>query len=311
MESSINDDNDAIIVPITVFVKAIQGCSPDDAIVQKCKLLISKYFSVKQDTRVNGYSKWRGGGHNDEHRGRGGDRGGPTNYQRVHKDERPRIGARELSREEFIKKEFMATMNKLTNSNQQRIIAGLKDRINPDYGAIYIKIVWDLMKSQPSNQRLYLNVCETLRTIFGNDQICSLWQKVFEDYVLRKDWTRGGRPPPSQNDYDAYCDYVKWKKQAINAVTAYNMLINVGFLDKSMSLICGFLLSEDCFIADRVDQLIALVNADCAKLNIADYANINDFCGTCGDVDSLTSFKLEELSRFLNTNNHNQQRKGS
>jgi hypothetical protein len=191
-------------------------------------------------------------------------------------------------------------MNKLSPGNRSRLLNGLKDHVNADFGLTYIKVTWELLKLQPSNQKLYIEVCEILREVFGSANNEQMWQTVFNDYVENRYWIGvHGAVPPSPNEYDRYCEYVKWKKCAMAAASGLCHLISASVIELNVRTLVEHILSGEANVADRSDQLMALVET---RIPLGESKQmIKSYCKTVhtGDLDSLTQFKLVELEKKL------------
>jgi hypothetical protein len=165
-----------------------------------------------------------------------------------HSESRTRIGNKILSKEAISKKEFLLHANKLTPKNKDAIIKSFKPHIRRECGDIYIHEAWDLIQRAPEYQEVYVGF---VATIFEDHRVLS--EKIagiYSSYMDKKAWY----PVTTSDDYDEFCDFVKWKKRAIAAVQGFKMFCKSGFLDES----CLIDLSEE--LATTIDEQLATCN---------------------------------------------------
>lgn len=115
----------------------------------------------------------------------------------------------------ILKRKLTGLLNKLTTKNKATIYDNIKELINANDKDKIFDLVWDYVKSNDNN--LYTNILTFFNDDFLKDKIDEKWNK----YIKNKEWD-----PPStiydnnilllNDEYDLYCDYVKWKKQINN-----------------------------------------------------------------------------------------------
>lgn len=133
-------------------------------------------------------------------------------------EQRPRIGVRELSREDMVCKDILSHLNKLSKTNVESIIRSLRTSFYLDYLQHYISITWDMMYKQPDFQPLFVMVLNNVRALLVTPvslaEFDALLTKNCCTYLDEQGWI----PPPAilcpTADYDDFCDYVKWKKKS-------------------------------------------------------------------------------------------------
>lgn len=117
-----------------------------------------------------------------------------------------------------IKKQFMSYLNKLTENNKSSIYPKIKELLATISDATLqeaiFTIVWDFIKKTPSD--IYISTLH----FFDNGMIVS----YIEKYINDKQW----QPPEyafknnlltaGEDQYDMYCDYVKWKNYTTNTI---------------------------------------------------------------------------------------------
>lgn len=117
--------------------------------------------------------------------------------------------------ESILKRKLTGLLNKLTTKNKATIYYNIKELIDTNDKYKIFDLVWDYVKSNDNN--LYTNVLTFFNDDFLKERIDEKWNK----YIKNKEWD-----PPStiydnnilllNDEYDLYCDYVKWKKQINN-----------------------------------------------------------------------------------------------
>lgn len=117
--------------------------------------------------------------------------------------------------ESILKRKLTGLLNKLTTKNKATIYDNIKELIDTNDKYKIFDLVWDYVKSNDNN--LYTNVLTFFNDDFLKERIDEKWNK----YINNKEWD-----PPStiydnnilllNDEYDLYCDYVKWKKQINN-----------------------------------------------------------------------------------------------
>jgi hypothetical protein len=150
-----------------------------------------------------------------------GDRGGNGNHSN-RRAERPRIGTRELCREDMSRKDFVANMNKLSRQNYDSILRLIRTTYNSNFLSNYMDIVWDLMIRQADYQDLHIQVIEHLLQLTPMEKkplVSKYWNDKCIDFFEHKRWIPEGdiqealQSNSSNEEYDEFCDYIKWKKR--------------------------------------------------------------------------------------------------
>lgn len=181
-----------------------------------------------------------------------------------HVEARSRIGSRVLSKEAISKKEFMVHANKMTHKNKDSIIQAFKPHIRKECIDIYMAVVWDLIQRAPEYQDIYADFIASICADTG-DVLHEKFTKIFDNYVASRNWY-----PSAQmvtEDYDEFCEFVKWKKRAVAAVQAFKLFVArkwlseeklVALTDDLVSELNGLLAqSTGCSIADALLEQLA------------------------------------------------------
>jgi hypothetical protein len=217
-------------------------------------------------------------------------RSGPSRTDKV------RIGNRDLSRENLARKDFLALMNKLSEQNCNNILRSIKNVLREDCISTYADITWDMMQRCPDIHPLHVKVVHLIKEIVTQPQQWEHeWHRIWTDYVQKQAWS----PPPTlleEQDYDEFCDFVKWKKRAIASVKAWVLLEKEGFVTGASDLLIEKLLRVDDV---SLDQLITL-----ARSAPGVYTKIRGWLEEqlegAKDVKPYTRFKLYDLQELLN-----------
>lgn len=145
--------------------------------------------------------------------------------------EKVKIGCRDLSRENFGRKDFMALMNKMTLANKDTILQSIRNAYRDDCQSIYTEITWSMMQKSPEFHELHLSVLNTIRNITTRS---SDWQNAWCDigrmFLADKKWIPSDTILDSE-DYDEFCEFVKWRKYTVASIKALCMLEDHQWLD--------------------------------------------------------------------------------
>jgi hypothetical protein len=120
------------------------------------------------------------------------------------------------------KRTLIGYLNKLTIKNKDVIQDKIKDIIHSNNTEEVFLIIWSYIKATESDNNIYVKLLEYFDTDFLNCTIDKLW----ESYKNNKEWL-----PPKyifdnnllllNNEYELYCDYIKWKKGIHNLNTLW------------------------------------------------------------------------------------------
>ena len=163
--------------------------------------------------------------------------------------ERRRIGGGDQT---TARKQIMVLMNKLSENNLETILKGVR-LLDGELVDGYVTVIWDLMQRCSEYQPLYIQV---LKALNAPDKIKAQLLALYDSW--RADRTF---PDPSQESYDEFCDYVKWKKRRQAAATAWLHLINEGLLEVGIQKSFSHFLETDLdpiLIESNVEQLMAV-----------------------------------------------------
>ena len=115
----------------------------------------------------------------------------------------------------LLKRKILGLLNKITNKNKLSLYDNIKDIIKTNDNHIVIEIIWEYIKLNEND--LYSNILSFFDKDFSDNYIDSKWKK----YIESREWD-----PPKlfydnnilllNDEYDLYCDYVKWKKGVNN-----------------------------------------------------------------------------------------------
>jgi hypothetical protein len=171
-----------------------------------------------------------------------GRRGFPA-AKRSTRTERPRIGLRELSRDDLCRKDFLSLMNKLSPQNYQKIWKAVAGALVPDQAAVYCDVLWTLMHRQ---SRLYLAMYAEIawaiaRTLVSPHKMAfkaawdDKWLTWVGDVAVPPYWAIGeaqrallaGATSASE---DGFNELLAWKKSRLCVAQACTYLCHKGIL---------------------------------------------------------------------------------
>jgi hypothetical protein len=245
-------DNGPIVIELDQFLR-IGNCRTSEVLVQKASWLQQTFECFQETENSAPKPRW-----NKVER--------PSR-----KADKPRIGNRDLSNEAIARKDFLGLMNKLSSTNKEHMIKQMRASLRPEFKTMYVQIIWDFMLRAPDFQDIYSDVYLNLScNIDIRDDIQELWT----NYFTSKNWI----PPTSilenNEEYDEFCEYVKWKKRAIAAIRGWIYMCRKMLLDQKCE-----------------QQLFAALVAD---------VNERVQAGPCKVLEVL----LEQLLAFLAHTNH-------
>jgi hypothetical protein len=121
----------------------------------------------------------------------------------------------DFSETSIIKRNLIGFLNKLTVKNKDTIYEKIKELITLNNDEEYFMIIWSYIKI--NEEDIYINLLE----LYDNDFLHTMIDKLWCDYKSNKEWM-----PPQyiydnnllllNNEYELYCDYIKWKKSIHN-----------------------------------------------------------------------------------------------
>jgi hypothetical protein len=122
----------------------------------------------------------------------------------------------EFSKTSEIKRSLIGYLNKLSHKNKENIYEKIREIINNNVMLDEIfNIILNYIKT--SEDDIYCNILE----LFDKDYVALNIDKIWDNYLTNKEWN-----PPQyvyennllllNDEYDLYCDYIKWKKNIHN-----------------------------------------------------------------------------------------------
>lgn len=153
------------------------------------------------------------------------------NDNKGNRTEKVKIGCRDLSRENFGRKDFMALMNKMTAANKDTILQSIRNAYRDDCQSIYTEILWTMMQKSPEFHELHWSVITAIRDVTDHKEGWQeSWKEIARAFIAEEKWI----PPDSMlqsEDYDEFCDFVKWRKSTIAAIRSLCMLEDREWID--------------------------------------------------------------------------------
>lgn len=115
----------------------------------------------------------------------------------------------------LLKRKLVGLLNKITTKNKNTIYESIKEIINANDKNSVFEIIWEYIKLNENS--LYTNILTFFDGNILQDNIDAKWNK----YIELREWD----PPKTiydndilllNDEYDLYCDYIKWKKNINN-----------------------------------------------------------------------------------------------
>ena len=136
---------------------------------------------------------------------------------------RPHLISFDFTDETKCKKEFTSYLNKLTDLNKEIIYTKIKSfilNINEDISKLLFDILWNFIKLSSNN--IYIEILYIFNIDYVNNYINFIWNK----YNDNNEWLPSNEILNNdklfdQDNYDSYCDYIKWKKSNLSICRAW------------------------------------------------------------------------------------------
>ena len=115
----------------------------------------------------------------------------------------------------MLKRKLVGLLNKITTKNKNTIYESIKEIIEANEKNSVFEIIWEYIKLNENS--LYTNILTFFDENILQDNIDAKWK----NYIELREWD----PPKTiydndilllNDEYDLYCDYVKWKKNINN-----------------------------------------------------------------------------------------------
>ena len=233
-----------------------------------------------------------------------------STHKQAQRTDKVKIGVRDLSRDSIARKDFLALMNKLSPHNQNTIMHTLKHVFREDCLDTYVQVLWDQMQRSVAFHELHVLVIHCIQQLVGKTEDWGQkWKHVWHDYVATSQWV----PEPHllvEEDYDEFCDFVKWKKRMIASLHAFQLLDKHGWITNVTSTLVDAILSvlqeelSKCPSGNKVvdayfEFLMALLK-DQASVSPSSKDKLHDLAAVPADpLRPATRFKLYDLQEQL------------
>jgi len=123
-----------------------------------------------------------------------------------------RILNQNLNEEGIIRKDFLAYLNKLSHTNQDKIYENILKHTKTKYLPIYIQMIWEIMLIQHDYQYLYINLLEQMsKTMDCQTELLNQYDTLWKQYIQDQGWLLTTHK--NQEAYDDFCDYIKEKEE--------------------------------------------------------------------------------------------------
>jgi len=126
----------------------------------------------------------------------------------------------DFEKSSILKRKLLGLLNKLTIINKNNIYDKIIEIINTEEKDNTFDIIWEYILL--NNNILYSNILMFYDNTFIENKINDKW----DNYIKNKEW----KPPAYiydnnilflKDDYDIYCEYIKWKKNIMNITTIW------------------------------------------------------------------------------------------
>jgi hypothetical protein len=175
--------------------------------------------------------------------------------------ERPKKFGVVLTEEGQARKEILPLMNKLTDKNRTSILSQIQNCLKPKFASIYIDIVWTISLECPNYQSLYIDVLDIMikKGISTVQEFTLQLSRLYADYIDNKCFEL--EAGVCTQEYDEFCDYVKWKKRTIALIHLLTIIEQKGYLQGAIVGLTSKLI-KSCEVAlndtdyDKADVLL-------------------------------------------------------
>ena len=329
---------DYILIDIDVFIQFRESHTISlEYIQQKADNLQKTYLCFQENDNRNHNISY---GSSDTYDTRSGKWPRNNNFSKnnITRSEKVKIGAngKELSKEDRMKREFMSFINRLSDNNRKNINTYFQTNLQIDFIDIYIRLVWEAMLRSENFQHLYIDCFEAIYTqAYNNNSNISIdgqlvintatqsnKPELFKSKInlLSKTYFDNEKWIPNkelieEEDYDDFCDFVKWKKTSITYIYGFSKFVNKDWLnvslytDLSTNLIDSLKkylneIPEGCKVSDALlDQLMILVEytkTDQDKFISSYIKTLND---NAQQYRPSTRFKIYDIKEILDKKN--------
>jgi hypothetical protein len=172
------------------------------------------------------------------------------------------------SKEEKIRRELLSFINKLSEGTRKNITTYFENNYNKEYIDIYVRLLWEAMLRSEEFQKLYIDCFEAI--LLKDSILIDKLNELFNTYISTRQWIPT-KELIDENDYDDFCDFVKWKKTTLTYIHGFSKCIQKTWLndtvydtviDNLTNSIGTFILitSEGCKVTDALlEQLLVIL----------------------------------------------------
>jgi len=216
---------------------------------------------------------------------------------------------------EEIHREFLSFMNKLSDKNKNSTINFIRSHCKQAYIDKYIEIIWDMMLRSPDYQSNYIEILKEISNI-SNITLISSIKLMWILFLTNKKWIPS-EELLNEDDYDEFCDFLKWKKRSLASIKAYSLFIKEGWIDEDVFItllqniitdgkyyirLNNRLKSDDKMldiILDHIQVLFDIINNGKTDSSKKSYKIIEDFISDAiYDIENLKTtsrFKIMDM----------------
>lgn len=232
---------------------------------------------------------------------------------KIQRTDKIKIGNKDLSRESIARKDFLALMNKLSEQNKSAIQQTLKQVFREDCLDIYLQIMWDQMQRCSDFHHLHLSILKTIHSLITTPDLwAKKWIELWNKYISSSSW-KPKLELLEDDDYDEFCDFVKWRKRAITAIQAWKLLAKYKWISNVESILIPKIFNDlmnamicspngDKLMDVYLDELLCLIVDLNIDKHLPAYLQCLQNMLDNTDIDSLrpsTRFKMYDIKEKL------------
>lgn len=124
-------------------------------------------------------------------------------------------------------------MNKVSVANVDAFCGRVCNIMRNDCTGVYVDVTWDVLQRMLDAQELYLRIIRHMMNAMlpaEKQAYLDAWKQKWANYVGEQGW-KPRAEHLEEETYDDFCDFVKWKKRACAAISAWMMLMKEGIIE--------------------------------------------------------------------------------
>jgi hypothetical protein len=203
----------------------------------------------------------------------------------------------------------------MSPQNYDAILRHIRTTYNSNFLQNYMDIVWNMMTRQIDYQELYILVIQHLLDITPTDKkgaVLDYWNDRCKNYFESHAWMPANDLLDSiTEEYDEFCDYIKWKKHTAASLTGWLRLMRNGIVQESYERCFDTIMQQtdeaiqqsshrllDCFL----EWLLRMVGVEVSYIYPGSYSTqLNDWMTVIKDrgLSSALRFKIIDILKSM------------